>query len=32
LKEWKDIEGSKLGFHSAFKILKELFQLIRKYD
>lgn len=32
LKEWKDIEGSKLGFQSAFKILKELFLLIRKYD
>lgn len=31
LKEWKDIEGSKLGFKTAFKILKELYQLIKKY-
>ncbi|RRJ94147.1 glycosyltransferase [Flavobacterium macacae] len=31
LKEWKDIEGSKLGFKTSFKILKELYLLIKKY-
>ena len=31
LREWKDIEGSKLGFSTVFKIVKELYQLIKKY-
>lgn len=28
---WKDIEGSKLGWKTGFKILKELYILIKKY-
>lgn len=31
LKKWKDIEGSKLGMNTSFKILNELYQLIKKY-
>lgn len=28
---WKDVDGSKLGFKSGFKILRELFLLIKRY-
>lgn len=28
---WKDVDGSKLGFKTGFKILKELYLLIKKY-
>jgi dolichyl-phosphate beta-glucosyltransferase len=28
---WKDIDGSKLGFKTGFKILNELYLLIKKY-
>lgn len=31
LLEWKDVEGSKLGWKSAFKILKEMSLLNKKY-
>jgi hypothetical protein len=31
LKQWKDIEGSKLSWKTAFKILKELNLLIKNY-
>lgn len=31
LNEWKDVEGSKLGWRSAFKIFKELIVLFGKY-
>ena len=29
--DWRDIEGSKLGFGTSFKILKELYSLFKKY-
>lgn len=28
---WRDVDGSKLGFKTGFKILKELYLLIKKY-
>ncbi|MGV9002538.1 glycosyltransferase [Flavobacterium sp.] len=28
---WKDVDGSKLGFKTGFKILKELYLLVKKY-
>lgn len=31
LKQWKDVDGSKLGLKSSFKILKELVTLYQKY-
>lgn len=31
LKEWKDVDGSKLGWKTSFKILKELYLLMKNY-
>ena len=31
LKEWRDVEGSKLGFKTGFKIIKEMLLLHKKY-
>ena len=31
LTEWKDVEGSKLGFRTGFKILKEMYLLNKNY-
>lgn len=28
---WRDVEGSKLGWKTAFKIVRELFRLVKKY-
>lgn len=28
---WKDVDGSKLGFKTGFKILRELYLLVKKY-
>jgi glycosyltransferase involved in cell wall biosynthesis len=29
--DWKDVEGSKLGFKTSFKIIKELYFLLKNY-
>lgn len=29
--DWKDVDGSKLGFKTGFKILKEIYLLFKKY-
>ena len=29
--DWKDVEGSKLGFKTGFKIIKELYLLLKNY-
>ena len=31
ISNWKDVDGSKLGFATGFKIIKELYMLVKKY-